>query len=118
MTRRAALSLLAPRRRIAVIAHRAGQPENTLAAIVDSIARAVDYVELDVRTTADGHFVLHHDADAVRTTTASGPIAELTPASSSSRPANPSPTSKTPSPALRPRAPGSTSTPSASPPPR
>ena len=49
---------------IAVIAHRAGRalsPENTLAAIHKAIALGVDYVELDIRATKDGHLVIMHD---------------------------------------------------------
>lgn len=48
-----------------VIAHRgahAGHPENSLAAVRAGIAMGVDYVELDVRTAADGTLVLKHDA--------------------------------------------------------
>lgn len=48
-----------------VIAHRAahaGHPENSLAAVRAAIALGVDYVELDVRTAADGTLVLKHDA--------------------------------------------------------
>ena len=48
-----------------VIAHRAahaGHPENSLAAIRAAIALGVDFVELDVRTAADGTLVLKHDA--------------------------------------------------------
>lgn len=51
-----------------VIAHRAahaGHPENSLAAVRAGIAMGVDYVELDVRTAADGTLVLKHDALAV-----------------------------------------------------
>lgn len=48
-----------------VIAHRgahAGHPENSLAAVRAGIAMGVHYVELDVRTAADGTLVLKHDA--------------------------------------------------------
>ncbi|MBM3696502.1 MAG: glycerophosphoryl diester phosphodiesterase, partial [Actinobacteria bacterium] len=48
-----------------VIAHRgasAAFPENTLAAFRAAAALGADAVELDVRRTADGHPVVHHDA--------------------------------------------------------
>lgn len=47
-----------------VIAHRgasASAPENTLAAYALAVAQDADGIELDVRRTADGHLVLHHD---------------------------------------------------------
>ena len=52
-------------------AHRAkcgGEPENTLAGIKACIAARVPMLELDTRQTADGHVVLMHDSDVVRTT--------------------------------------------------
>lgn len=48
-----------------VIAHRgasAAFPENTLAAFKGARALGADWVELDVRRSADGHLVVHHDA--------------------------------------------------------
>lgn len=48
-----------------VYAHRgasAAAPENTLAAFELARTQGADGVELDVRRTADGHLVLHHDA--------------------------------------------------------
>jgi glycerophosphoryl diester phosphodiesterase len=48
-----------------VLAHRgdtAGAPENTLAAFHAAVASGADGVELDVRRTADGALVVHHDA--------------------------------------------------------
>lgn len=61
------LSLFAPAENasLKVIAHRAahaGHPENSLAAVRAGIAMGVDYVELDLRTAADGTLVLKHDA--------------------------------------------------------
>jgi len=64
-----------------VVAHRgAGKlaPENTLAAIRKAIELGVDFVELDVRTTADGELVLMHDRTVDRTTDGSGAVSELT----------------------------------------
>lgn len=48
-----------------VIAHRgasAAEAENTIAAFRRAVAMGADGVELDVRTTADGVLVVHHDA--------------------------------------------------------
>ncbi len=66
------LSLLAlagggPAGALAIIAHRGlhveGAPENSLPAVAAAIALGADYVELDIRTTADGLLVDHHDAE-------------------------------------------------------
>jgi len=51
-------------RPIKIIAHRGihkSLPENTLAAFRAAVERKLDYVEIDVRTTADGYMVLRHD---------------------------------------------------------
>jgi glycerophosphoryl diester phosphodiesterase len=48
-----------------VIAHRGASrafPENTVAAFRAAGAMGADMVELDVRATADGYLVIHHDA--------------------------------------------------------
>jgi len=66
---------------IAVIAHRGGSalgPENTLACLAQSIALGVDYVEVDVRETHDGRFVLMHDGTVDRTTDGTGAVADQT----------------------------------------
>jgi glycerophosphoryl diester phosphodiesterase len=66
--------------RIAVIAHRAGRgimPENTLAAIRNAIKLGVDYVELDIRATKDGHLVIMHDSTVDRTTNGKGAVKDL-----------------------------------------
>lgn len=47
-----------------VIAHRGASqdhPENTMAAFVGAREQRADWVELDVRRTADGELVVHHD---------------------------------------------------------
>lgn len=47
-----------------MIAHRGShliKPENTIASITEAIALGADYVELDLRTTKDGHLVLLHN---------------------------------------------------------
>ncbi len=48
-----------------VIAHRGAsraEPENTIAAFTRAVEMGADCVELDVRRTADGRLVVHHDA--------------------------------------------------------
>lgn len=48
-----------------VVAHRgasADHPENTLAAFSGAVDQGADGVELDVRLTASGHLIVHHDA--------------------------------------------------------
>lgn len=58
---------------VTVTAHRgysAKAPENTLAAIQAAIDEGADYVEIDVRITADGYVVLMHDSSTKRTSDA------------------------------------------------
>lgn len=67
-------------RRVLKIGHRgaAGHaPENTLAAIRKGIELGVDFVEIDIRCTADGILVALHDATVNRTTNGKGPIERL-----------------------------------------
>ena len=67
-------------RRVLRIGHRgaAGHaPENTLAAIEQGIALGVDFVEVDLRRTADGVLVVLHDASVNRTTNGRGRIDRL-----------------------------------------
>lgn len=67
-------------RRVVRIGHRgaAGHaPENTLAAIDAGIACGADFVEIDLRRTADGIIVALHDATVNRTTDGTGRIARL-----------------------------------------
>ncbi|MCB1206901.1 MAG: hypothetical protein KDN18_21790 [Verrucomicrobiae bacterium] len=48
-----------------VTAHRGSSlehPENTLEAFRHALELGVDWIELDIFTTADGHLVVHHDA--------------------------------------------------------
>lgn len=64
-----------------VIAHRGNhqvKPENTLAAIEEAIKAGADYVEIDLRTTKDGHLVLCHDETVDRTTNGKGRVQGLT----------------------------------------
>lgn len=67
-------------RRVWVVGHRgaAGHaPENTLAAVQQGIALGVDFVEIDVRRTADGALVALHDETVDRTTNGKGRIDRL-----------------------------------------
>jgi glycerophosphoryl diester phosphodiesterase len=51
---------------VLVLGHRGGEGpwrENTLAAFAGALAGGADGVELDVRRTADGRLVIHHDAE-------------------------------------------------------
>lgn len=66
-----------------VVAHRGvhnGIPENTLAAFSRAIEFGVDFVEVDVRTSADGHLVCVHNAtiDAYVQDGATGAVAAMT----------------------------------------
>ena len=63
--------------RVLKIGHRgaAGHaPENSLGAIQTGIALGVDFVEIDVRRTADGVLVILHDETVNRTTNGKGQI--------------------------------------------
>lgn len=60
-----------PRRAVEIIAHRGGVekfPEQTIAAFEHAAAHNVDYIECDVRLTADSQIVLIHDETYGRTT--------------------------------------------------
>lgn len=64
-----------------VIAHRGGAgiaPENTLFAFKRSAELGADVLELDVRSTIDGEFVVIHDATVNRTTDGTGAVSEMT----------------------------------------
>ena len=66
-----------------VVAHRGahiGIPENTLAAYEAAIAMGVDFVEVDLRTTRDGHIVSIHnkDIDSYVTNGEQGLVSEMT----------------------------------------
>lgn len=64
-----------------VFAHRGGSglaPENTAAAFDNGIALGADGLELDVRLSADGVAVVHHDATLDRTTNLRGPVRQRT----------------------------------------
>jgi len=66
---------------VLVTAHRSdwrNAPENSLSAMRRAIALGVDIIEVDVRRTKDGHWVIIHDDTLDRTTTGKGPVANLT----------------------------------------
>lgn len=68
------------RGRVLVVAHRGAhdvEPENPLPAIERAIALGVAVVELDVRRTRDGHYVLMHDSTVDRTTDHKGKVSDL-----------------------------------------
>jgi glycerophosphoryl diester phosphodiesterase len=63
-----------------VIAHRGShliKPENSIAAIEEAIDLGADYVEIDLRTTRDGHLVLIHNETIDHTTNGKGRIQDL-----------------------------------------
>ncbi|TQS73460.1 glycerophosphodiester phosphodiesterase family protein [Rhodobacteraceae bacterium] len=62
-----------------IVAHRGANkyaPENTFAAADLALEQGADYIELDVRESADGVLYVHHDETLDRTTNARGPIGE------------------------------------------
>lgn len=64
-----------------VCAHRGRSgvfPENTMAAYEAAVEVGADFMELDVRRTADGEIVCIHDPTVDRTTDGSGEVAEMT----------------------------------------
>ena len=68
------------RERPLVFAHRGASeqsPENTLASFSLAIESGADGIEVDVRTTRDGHLIVMHDATVDRTTDGSGAVADL-----------------------------------------
>lgn len=72
---------LAAQRVVQIVAHRgasAERPENTLASTARAIEVGATAVEVDVRTTQDGHLVLLHDAKLSRTTNGEGLVGERT----------------------------------------
>jgi len=66
--------------KLVVIAHRGSHlkvPENSLAAYENAIKEGADYVEIDLRTTKDGHLVIMHDESISRMTGINGLIKDL-----------------------------------------
>jgi len=71
------MNILADPGAFPLVAHRgasAEAPENTLAAFQRAADLRVDAFELDVRLTADGQVVVHHDPTLDRTTPLTGPV--------------------------------------------
>jgi len=68
-------------RQVVAIAHRGEHlhhPENTIPAFQEAIRLGADFIEVDVRTTADGKLVLSHDGKVDRRTTGQGEVAKMT----------------------------------------
>lgn len=62
-----------------IVAHRGANrfaPENTFAAADLALEQGADYIELDVRESADGVLYVHHDETLDRTTSGRGPLGE------------------------------------------
>lgn len=62
-------------------AHRGAQvaaPENTLEAITQAGLLGYGFIEIDVRKTKDGQYILMHDETVDRTTTGTGKVRDLT----------------------------------------
>lgn len=75
------VSVRNPVAEVQITAHRGASsdaPENTIPAIELAIENGADFVEIDVRLTADGEVVLMHDATTTRTTDASMTVSEST----------------------------------------
>jgi len=69
---------------VLVVAHRghhANYPENSIGSITDAADLGCHMIELDVRETNDGHFVLMHDSTVDRTTNGSGKMSDFSLAS-------------------------------------
>lgn len=64
-----------------IAAHRgsmaSGHPENTLPAFLHAAGMGAHFIELDLRTTADGALVVMHDRRVDRTTDGHGAVADL-----------------------------------------
>jgi glycerophosphoryl diester phosphodiesterase len=66
--------------KILTCAHRGNHnnaPENSLKSIQDAINEEIEMVEIDVRQTKDGKFVLMHDSALDRTTNGSGNVSDF-----------------------------------------
>ena len=69
------------RKRPLVVGHRgwlARYPENTLVGFEAAIGRGVDFLELDIHLSSDGHIVVIHDEDPHRTTGVRGSVKRMT----------------------------------------
>jgi len=66
---------------VAIIAHRGlptHAPENTLPAFRKAVELGVEYLEVDVQQTSNGHLVVFHDKSVSRTTNGRGNLREYT----------------------------------------
>jgi len=75
-----AIPLPVTQHQLVIIAHRGSHinvPENTLAAYENAIKEGADYVEVDLRTTKDGHLVIMHDESVTKMTGKKGLIKDL-----------------------------------------
>src|SRR6478672_6885695 len=64
-----------------IFAHRGASayaPENTIASFELAVAQRADAIELDVKLSADGHVIVHHDPTVDRTTNGKGKVKDLT----------------------------------------
>ncbi|MGA9141323.1 MAG: glycerophosphodiester phosphodiesterase family protein [Methanocella sp.] len=64
-----------------IVGHRGAagyEPENTLLSFQKAIEIGVDWIEMDVRRSADGHLVIIHDDTVDRTTNGHGKVSEMT----------------------------------------
>ena len=76
-----ATAMPAETRRVVAISHRGEHlhhPENTMPAFQEAIRLGADYIEVDVRTTADGKLILSHDGTVNRCTNGQGDVARMT----------------------------------------
>lgn len=77
----AAAAGLAQQTSVVVISHRGehlNHPENTMPAYRAAVEAGADFIETDVRTTADGKLVIMHDSSVDRCTNGNGEVAALT----------------------------------------
>lgn len=77
----ASTAAAAPLQSVTIVAHRGlaeGIPENTIAAFRQSVERGLGIIELDLRTTKDGHLVILHDETLDRTTDCTGLLSDFT----------------------------------------
>ncbi len=68
-------------KRMEVMCHRGANllaPENTFASAKKAIELGADYIEIDVRTTADGEMVIMHNPTVDHTTNGKGSVRQLT----------------------------------------
>lgn len=75
------LAIMAENRSVIAISHRGEHlqhPENTMPAFQEAFLAGADFIEIDVRTSADGKLVLSHDDSVDRCTNGHGKVAAMT----------------------------------------